>query len=67
MFLPVIMVKARKFSLLFSMGSLASLGSLAMLRGPGNFAAFLFKKERAPYSLFYLVCRLTHTHTHTHT
>lgn len=54
MFLPVIVLKARKFSLLFSMGSLASLGSLAMLRGPGNFAKFLLTRERAPYTLFYL-------------
>eukprot|EP00729_Bicosta_minor_P004170 gene4170-27864_t len=54
MFLPVIVLKARKFSLLFSMGSLASLGSLAMLRGPGNFAKFLLTRERAPHTLFYL-------------
>ena len=55
LFLPVIMLKARKFSLLFSMGSLAALSSLAMLRGPAKFVAFMLARERAPNTIVYLL------------
>eukprot|EP00041_Stephanoeca_diplocostata_P006630 m.90400 g.90400 ORF g.90400 m.90400 type:complete len:206 (+) comp16455_c0_seq7:48-665(+) len=50
MMAPFIVLKARKFSLLFSMGSLFALVSVAMLRGPSSFLAYMTTKERLPTS-----------------
>lgn len=54
MLLPVVYLKSRKFSLLFSLGSLFVLGALAMLRGPAAFVAHLMGRDRWPLSLLYL-------------
>lgn len=53
--LPVIVLKARKFALLFSLGSVCALASLAMLRGPSKFFGFMFSRERWMFSAGYVV------------
>jgi hypothetical protein len=55
MLLPVVVIKARKFALLFSMGSISALVSVAMLRGPSTFFAYMFSKERAVLSAAYVL------------
>eukprot|EP00035_Acanthoeca_spectabilis_P005766 m.117251 g.117251 ORF g.117251 m.117251 type:complete len:202 (-) comp13178_c0_seq1:2604-3209(-) len=55
MLLPVVVIKARKFALLFSIGSLSALGSVAMLRGPSAFFAYMFSKDRAVLSSLYVL------------
>ena len=54
MLTPVIVLKARKFALLFSMGSLSAMGSVAMLRGPASFVAYMFSRERLLLSSIYV-------------
>mmetsp|Transcript_24767 Transcript_24767/g.64496 ORF Transcript_24767/g.64496 Transcript_24767/m.64496 type:complete len:205 (+) Transcript_24767:109-723(+) len=54
MLLPVVVIKARKFALLFSLGSLSAQGSVAMLRGPASFFGYMFSKEKAAVSGAYL-------------
>eukprot|EP00038_Savillea_parva_P010776 m.192682 g.192682 ORF g.192682 m.192682 type:complete len:202 (+) comp18720_c0_seq1:387-992(+) len=56
--LPVVVIKARKFALLFSLGSLSALGSVAMLRGPATFAGYMFSKERMVLSAAYVLSLL---------
>lgn len=54
MLLPVIYIKGRKFSLLFSLGSLFVLAALSMLRGPAAFFYHLIAKERLPLTVAYI-------------
>eukprot|EP00050_Salpingoeca_kvevrii_P009775 m.4722 g.4722 ORF g.4722 m.4722 type:complete len:195 (-) comp2449_c0_seq1:311-895(-) len=54
MYIPKIYIKARKFSMLFTFGSLMVIGSISMLQGPAAYARTLFTRERAPFSAFYL-------------
>lgn len=54
LYVPVIVLKARKFALLFSLGSLFTLGSFSFLWGPWNHIQHLFGKERLPFTLVYL-------------
>jgi hypothetical protein len=54
LYVPVIVLKARKFALLFSLGSLFTLGSFSFLWGPCNHVKHLFGKERLPFTLVYL-------------
>lgn len=53
--LPFIVLKARKFALLFSMGSLSSIISLSMLRGPSKFMAYMFSREKMLFSAGYFI------------
>ncbi|XP_013196113.1 uncharacterized protein LOC106139252 [Amyelois transitella] len=53
MLLPVLLVYARKFSLLFTLGSLFFLLSFSFLYGPWNHVKSLFSKERALATVMY--------------
>ncbi|CAF3790775.1 unnamed protein product [Rotaria sp. Silwood1] len=55
LFIPVIVIKARKFALLFSFGSLFFLSSFSMLWGPTNHLKHLTNVDRLPFSISYLV------------
>ena len=54
LYIPVIVIKARKFALLFSFGSVFFLSSFSMLWGPTNHLKHLISAERLPFSLTYL-------------
>lgn len=54
LYLPVLYLKARKFALLFSLGSLMVMGSMSMLHGPAEYVKNMFTKERAGFSIAYL-------------
>jgi len=45
LYIPVIYVKARKFALLFTLGSLLIIFSLSMFRGPGAFVKHLMSRQ----------------------
>lgn len=53
LFLPVLMLKARKFCLLFTFGSLFLILSFSFLWGPMNHLKHLFSKERLPFTCSY--------------
>lgn len=53
MYVPVLVFKARKFALLYTMGSLFIIGSFALLWGPMNHLRHLFSKDRLPFTLVY--------------
>jgi hypothetical protein len=55
LYLPVVYLKARKFALLFSLGSLLALASLSMLKGPSAFFWHMLSRDRALLSLAYFV------------
>lgn len=52
-FLPMLVINPRKFSLLFSLGSLFTISSFSFLWGPYNHITHLFGKERLPFTLVY--------------
>ena len=52
-YIPVLLLKARKFSLLFSLGSLFTMGSFSFLWGPWSHLQHLFGKERLPFTSIY--------------
>lgn len=54
LYIPVIVIKARKFALMFSLGSLFTMGSFSFLWGPWNHMSHLFSKERLPFTSVYL-------------
>ena len=53
MFLFVLSI--HKFSLLFSVGSICMLVSMAFYRGPATYTKRLFRKDQALFSIWYLV------------
>ncbi|KAL7307742.1 protein transport protein SFT2 [Trichogramma pretiosum] len=53
-YIPVLILKARKFALLYSMGSLFFLMSFAFLWGPMSYLKSLFSAERRLFSLVYI-------------
>lgn len=53
-FLPMVLLKARKFAILYTMGSLCLLGSFSMLWGPANHLRHLLSGERVIFSAVYL-------------
>lgn len=53
MYAPVLVLKARKFALLYTLGSLFIISSFAFLRGPMNHLRHLFSRERLPFTLAY--------------
>ncbi|XP_064461315.1 uncharacterized protein LOC135371186 [Ornithodoros turicata] len=53
MYAPFLVLKARKFALLYTMGSLFIISSFALLWGPTNHIKHLFSKERLPFTLTY--------------
>ena len=52
-YLPFILIKARKYVLLFSLGSVFTLGSFSMLWGPWNHLMHLIKRNRLPFTVSY--------------
>lgn len=54
-FLPLLPIAPSKFSLLFSLGSMAILGSVAWLKGPPAFASAMLQRDKLPFSIAYLV------------
>jgi len=54
-YIPFIVIKARKFSLLFSLGSLFTVFSFSFLFGPWNHMRLLTSKERLPFTITYLL------------
>ncbi|CAF3967869.1 unnamed protein product [Rotaria sp. Silwood2] len=55
LYIPVIVIKARKFALLFSFGSLFFLSSFSMLWGPTNHFKHLTNIDRLPFSISYII------------
>lgn len=53
-FLPMLLLNPRKFSLLFTLGSVFTLSSFSFLWGPYSHMVHLFSKERLPFTLVYL-------------
>lgn len=54
-FLPLLPIKPQKFALLFALGSLTMLASVAQLKGPQAFAAIAMQRDKLPFSGAYLV------------
>ncbi|XP_055521027.1 vesicle transport protein SFT2C [Leucoraja erinacea] len=54
LYAPFLLLRARKFALLFTMGSLFLLGSLALLRGPWNQLRLLASLDHLPFTAAYL-------------
>jgi hypothetical protein len=52
--LPVLMLKVRKFAVLFTLGSLLTLGSFSVLWGPVSHMKHLFSPQRLPFTAAYL-------------
>ncbi|XP_070560693.1 uncharacterized protein [Ptychodera flava] len=53
-FAPFILVKARKFALLYTLGSLFTISSFSLLWGPWNHVKHLFSAARLPFTTTYL-------------
>lgn len=53
-YIPFLVFKARKFSLLFSLGSVFTMASFSFLWGPWNHLTHLFSRDRLPFTLVYL-------------
>ncbi|XP_044161583.1 vesicle transport protein SFT2C [Bufo gargarizans] len=50
LYVPLLLLRARKFAMLWSMGSVLGLGSVSLLRGPSRLL-----REPDPWTFFYLV------------
>jgi hypothetical protein len=61
-YLPFLYLKARKFSLLFTMASLSFLCALSMIRGPLALGKQLITRERAVFSALYFSSLLGMSH-----
>uniref|UniRef100_H2YN39 Vesicle transport protein n=1 Tax=Ciona savignyi TaxID=51511 RepID=H2YN39_CIOSA len=53
MYIPVLLLRARKFALLYSLGSLFLINSFSFLWGPWNHMKHLMTKERLPFTIAY--------------
>ncbi|XP_074599398.1 uncharacterized protein LOC141853810 [Brevipalpus obovatus] len=62
-YLPLIVFKARKFCLLFTLGSLFWVGSFAFIYGPKEHLKNLFSKERAIFTTTYLASLIATLYT----
>lgn len=51
--LPVLILRSRKFSLLFTMGSISTMSSIGFITGPTNFLTKLLSKNHLVFSLVY--------------
>ena len=54
LYVPVLMLKARKFALLFTFGSILVLASLSMLHGPNAYVKYMVSAERLPFTAAYV-------------
>ncbi|KAI8910705.1 Got1/Sft2-like family-domain-containing protein [Powellomyces hirtus] len=52
--LPMLAIRPAKFATLYTLGSILSLTSFALLQGPRSFLAHIFTKERLPFTAAYL-------------
>lgn len=52
---PVLIVKSRKFAVLFTLGSLFSLGSFSFLWGPWEHIKHLLSLSRLPFTAAYII------------
>jgi len=52
-FLPLLPIQPQKFSLLFALGSLTVLGSVAWLKGPTAFLGVMVQGDKLPFSVLY--------------
>jgi len=52
-YIPVLIFKARKFALMFTLGSVFIVTSFSILWGPSSHLKHLFSKERLPFTLTY--------------
>jgi hypothetical protein len=52
-FLPLLPVAPSKFALLFALGSLAVLGSVAWLKGPSSFVSAVTQRDKLPFTIAY--------------
>ncbi|XP_067944250.1 uncharacterized protein [Watersipora subatra] len=55
LYLPLLLVKARKFALLYTLGSLFFLMSFSALWGPVNHLKHLFSGDRLPFTIVYFL------------
>ncbi|CAL4102281.1 unnamed protein product, partial [Meganyctiphanes norvegica] len=55
MYAPLLLLKARKFALLFTLGSVFSLLSFSFLWGPVNHFKYLLSKERLYFTSVYII------------
>ncbi|XP_063227512.1 uncharacterized protein LOC134533787 [Bacillus rossius redtenbacheri] len=53
LYIPVLLLKARKFALLYTLGSLFIILSFSFLWGPMNHLRHLLSRERVPFTLVY--------------
>ncbi|XP_052213973.1 uncharacterized protein LOC127832511 [Dreissena polymorpha] len=53
LYIPVLVLKARKFAMLYTVGSLFIICSFSMLWGPMNHIKHLFSRDRLPFSIAY--------------
>nr|CAB3266016.1 protein transport protein SFT2-like [Phallusia mammillata] len=53
LYVPLLLLKARKFALLYSLGSLFMINSFSFLWGPWNHAKHLMTRERLPFTTAY--------------
>ncbi|PIK33177.1 hypothetical protein BSL78_30009 [Apostichopus japonicus] len=53
LFLPMLAIKPRKFALLYTMGSVFTIGSFSILWGPANHIKHLFSYQRLPFTAVY--------------
>lgn len=54
-FLPLLPIAPQKFALLFAIGSMIVMGSLAFLKGPKALGTQLIQREKLPFSATYVV------------
>lgn len=54
-FLPLLPIKPQKFALLFALGSVTMLGSVAWLKGPQAFLGIAMQRDKLPFSGAYVV------------
>ena len=52
--IPLIVLKARRFALLFTLGSICTLGSFSFLWGPWTHLSHVLSLQRIPFTLGYL-------------
>merc|ERR1712032_1232220 len=52
-FLPMLPIAPQKFALLFSLGSMTVLGSVAFLKGPRSFAGVVLQKDKLIFTGLY--------------
>lgn len=54
-FLPLLPIQPQKFALLFALGSMTVLGSVAWLRGPMPFLSAMIQRDKLPFTISYAV------------